>query len=334
MIHPSVKLFKTICFFLLSCFTAAIFSACQGQNVEQLSSDSQPIACYPVEHIAGKACVPNQIERLVTLDTVSFENVIALGLKPIGTVKREESGLYSPEQLADVANIGTSGEPNLESIVVLNPDLILGLDYQQALYEQAAQIAPTVLISFDHSGQWKEAFQKYSQILNREAAGQEVMEDYRERSQDLQQRLATTSPSPIKASVVRIYPDSINLYFRESFPGVVLQDAGLARPEFQNISATEAQQRYQNPIQASISLESLDQVDGDVLFLWTSENTAEADATAQQKLVELKNNPLWQSLKAVQAGKVYFVPNYWIGSGPIATNAILDDLSKHLVEDS
>ncbi|MGC1310554.1 MAG: iron-siderophore ABC transporter substrate-binding protein [Phormidesmis sp.] len=306
-------------------------SACQRQGAELTGSPSTD--CRPIEHIAGTTCVPDQIERLVTLDAVSFENAIALGLKPIGTVDRQTSALYTADQLADVVDIGKSGEPNLESIVALKPDLILGLDYQQTLYEQTSQIAPTVLISFEHSGQWKETFEAYSQVLGREAVGQQVMADYRERSQAFQQRLDTLSPSPIQASIVRIYPDSINLYFRESFPGVVLQDAGLARPKFQDISAAAAQQRYQNPIQAAISLESLAQADGDVLFVWTSENTAEANETAQKKLKDLRNDPLWQSLKVVQADNVHFVPSYWIGSGPIAANAILDDLEKYLVED-
>jgi iron complex transport system substrate-binding protein len=35
----------------------------------------------------------------------------------------------------------------------------------------------------------------------------------------------------------------------------------------------------------------------------------------------------------VQAGKVYEVPGYWIGRGPIAANEVLDDLSTYLLEE-
>jgi len=38
---------------------------------------------------------------------------------------------------------------------------------------------------------------------------------------------------------VRIYPDSINLYLRDSFVGTILADAGLPRPESQNLSANQ-----------------------------------------------------------------------------------------------
>ncbi|NJM98803.1 MAG: iron-siderophore ABC transporter substrate-binding protein [Phormidesmis sp. RL_2_1] len=332
--------FQIIFCFLVGSLLATGISACQRQATDSsidTSIDSQPTACHWVEHVAGKTCVPDQIQRLVTLDEVSFENAIALGLKPIATVENRRLDAYLTEdQLADVVDIGKSGEPSLESVLALKPDLILGLgEYYEGLYEQTTQIAPTVLLPFDHSGLWKEVFQTYAQAIDREEKGQQVMDAYQSRTQDFQQRLAALNPldsASFKVSVVRIYPDTINLYFRESFPGTVLQDAGLSRPNFQDISASEAQRRYQNPIQASISLESLDQVDADALFIWTAESTAESEQTAQQKLAELQANPLWKSLKVVQENKVYFVPGYWIGSGPLAANAILDDLFKYLVE--
>lgn len=50
-----------------------------------------------------------------------------------------------------------------------------------------------------------------------------------------------------------------------------------------------------------------------------------------QQLI-MKTNPLWQKLKAVQNNRVYLVPDYWIGSGILAANAIVDDLYKYLLD--
>lgn len=336
MMHFWFKPFRLILFFLLGTLIFGSLSACQRQSAEPISS-RQPTDCHWVDHTAGRTCVPDQIERLVTLDSTSFEAAIALGLKPIGTVVSQGLDTYLADQLADVADIGQAGEPNIESIVALKPDFILGLDHQQSAYEQLSQIAPTVLLPFDHSGQWKEVFASYSQVLNQETIRQQVMDDYQRRAQAFQQQLASQLPSDLasslQVSVVRMYPDSINLYFRESFPGTVLDDAGLARPTEQDISAAEAKSRYQNPIQASISLERLDYADGDAIFIWTAENTEEANQTAQKKLAELKADPLWQNLKAVQEDRIYSVPSYWIGSGPLAANGILDDLFKYLIKE-
>ncbi len=115
---------------------------------------------------------------------------------------------------------------------------------------------------------------------------------------------------------------------------MVLQDVGLARPAAQDIGATEAERRFDNPIQTSISRELLSQAGGDVIFIWTGENTPEGNQQAASQLQTLQQDPLWQKLTAVQAKRVSQVPNYWIGSGPIAANAVLDDLFKYLIEQS
>jgi len=128
-------------------FLLALLSAIAHQQLRYTVSKSPvPIACRPVIHAAGTACVPEQIKRLVTLDETSFEFAVALGLRPIGTGNTSRSKLYLQDQIATVENIGRAGEPNLERVLALKPDLILGLDYHDDIYAQAAQIAPTLLI--------------------------------------------------------------------------------------------------------------------------------------------------------------------------------------------
>jgi iron complex transport system substrate-binding protein len=304
--------------------------ACTGASNPAADND-----CRPISHVAGTTCVPDEIERVVTLDTVAFEYAIALGLKPVGTVATDRS-TYLHSQAKEAENIGQAGEPNLEKVLALKPDLILGLDFHQPIYPQASQIAPTVLLKFEHSGQWKEVFQTFSTVVNREAAREQVMTDYRGRLEEFKRRLTAkasdSGSTPPQVSVVRIYPDSINLYQRDSFPGTILQDAGLPRPPAQTLSAAEAQRTANNPIQTPVSRELLSRADGDVMFLWTGENTTEARQEAEKKLAELKADPLWQKLNAVQQNKVYQVPSYWIGSGPLAANRVMDDLFKYLVE--
>jgi iron complex transport system substrate-binding protein len=273
---------------------------------------------------------------------VTFEYAIAAGLSPVATTFSDLSH-HMEEETAKVKSIGTLGEPSLEKIVKLNPDLIVGLGFNQSAYSQTTLIAPTILFDYDHSGQWKLRFQEFANALNRAQVAEQVMADYKKRLKELRlkTRVAANTPSTTSAqdygrqlevSVIRVYPDSVSLYLRDSFSGTVLQDAGLARPPSQNIGAEEAKALYGNPIQTRISRELLHMADGDVIFVWTGESTAEGAASAQRNLDQLQHDPLWRQLRAVQAGRVYNVPSYWIGSGPIAANAILDDLSHHLVE--
>ncbi|MBW4642767.1 MAG: iron-siderophore ABC transporter substrate-binding protein [Goleter apudmare HA4340-LM2] len=307
--------------------TLIVTVACHRGGSLPVSDYTTNAACRQMEHAAGITCVPKKFERLVTLDDA--ENAIALGIKPLGAVISDFSS-YWQDKLTGVKNIGTIGEPNLESILALKPDLIAGYEYQQNIYPITSKIAPTVLFRFEHSGKWKEVFTNMSVALGKKEVGEKIMKNYYLRLQEFKQKIGSKL-SKIKVSVVRVYPNNINLYLRDSFCGTVLQDAGLSRPESQNFTASEAKKLFANPIQMSIGNELIEKADGDIIFIWTAENDAKGNQTAQKKLEQLKLSPLWKNLKAVKENKVYLVPSYWIGDGILAANLIIDDLFKYLV---
>jgi iron complex transport system substrate-binding protein len=309
--------------------TLFVTVACHRGGSLPVNYQSTNAACRQMEHAAGITCVPDKFERLVTLDGASLENAIALGIKPLGAVISDFSS-YWQDQLTGVKNIGTSGEPSLESILALKPDLIVGFEYQKDIYPITSKISPTVLLKFRHSGTWKEAFTNVSVALGKKEVGQQVMADYYRRLAEFKQKMGNKL-SKLKVSVVRVYPDKINLYLLDSFCGIVLQDAGLSRPESQNFTASEAKKLFNNQIQVSIGNELLEKADGDVIFVWTYENNAKGNRTANYQLEQLQASPLWRNLKAVKENKVYVVPSYWIGSGMLAANAIVDDLFKYLI---
>lgn len=307
--------------------TLFVTVACHRGGSLPVSDYTTNAACRQVEHIAGITCVPDKFERLVTLDDP--ENAIALGIKPLGAVISDISSHWQ-DKLTGIKNIGKIGEPSLESILSLKPDLIVGSEYHKKIYPITSKIAPTVLLKFRHSGTWKEVFTNVSVALGKKEVGQQVMADYYRRLAEFKQKMGNKL-SKLKVSVVRVYPDKINLYLLDSFCGIVLQDAGLSRPESQNFTASEAKKSFGNPIQVSIGNELLEKADGDVIFVWTYENNAKGNRTANYQLEQLQASPLWRNLKAVKENKVYVVPSYWIGSGMLAANAIVDDLFKYLI---
>lgn len=301
----------------------------------------QPLAvssnCRVVQHIAGESCIPQEPKRVVTLDGVSLEYALALGIQPIGSVL-DQLDEYLIERISGIENIGSAGAPNLEKILWLKPDLILGLDFHQTIYSEITKIAPAVLFEFEYSGRWKELFQTFSATLGKSQIAQQVLDRYYQRIDQFKQNQfkqnqfkRNNDHTSFNISIIRIDPISIYPYFQDSFCGVILQDVGLSRPPAQQLSAAEAQRKFGNPIQAAISKEQLEFVDGDVIFVWIGENTIEATQHAKAQLEKLKVDPLWQKLTAVQQNRVYHVSSDWIGSGPIAANRVIDDLFKYLV---
>ncbi|PIG94708.1 iron-siderophore ABC transporter substrate-binding protein [Gloeocapsopsis sp. IPPAS B-1203] len=281
--------------------------------------------CRVVEHAMGEACVPYYPQRVISLGDAA--NTIALGVKPVAGVFRGGFESLLGERITGIEQLPVV-DPSLETIAVLNPDLILAT-YHKAIYNQLTQIAPTVLASWETGSDWKKVFFKEAEALGRVDQAQQLMADYETRLAQFKAEMnIDETPSgenrsnQIKVSVVRIYPEAIAIYFKDSFCGSILEDAGLSRPPAQDREWDGQQQ---------LSKERIRDLDADVMFLWTYGYNAEIAQQVNTTLEKLKADPLWSQLKVVQQGKVYEVPSYWIGDSILAANAVLDDLFRYLV---
>lgn len=116
-------------------------------------------------------------------------------------------------------------------------------------------------------------------------------------------------------SIIRFRPGQVRLYLRSSYIGYILQDVGLPRPSSQD----------RDVFSAEISIEEMQQVDADYIFV-TGYDVEDSERET------FLNSPLWQTLAAVQNGRVIDVnDDTWIaGLGIQAANLVLDDLLAYL----
>lgn len=316
------RLYRSIFWFLLSIAVVIAIAACNNNTPTQPNSTLTE-NCRVIQHTMGETCVPLDPQRIVVLDSEMLEAAIALDKKPVGSPLEY---VTSPVPTEDIEDLGDVEAINLEKVLALKPDLILGFADLTAPYSQLSQIAPTVLVDFQHSGGWKERFAFVGEVLGKSEEVERVMANYYQRAKEFQQKM--TDSNETEVSVVRIYPTQINLYTKAGFPGTILEDAGLSRPPSQDLNLEETERLAGNPIQYTISEEVIDKADGDVVFV----AVGNWDDKIQEMLTSLTTDPLWAKLNAVEQGKVYEVGDYWIGTGVIAANAVLDDLFKYLVE--
>jgi iron complex transport system substrate-binding protein len=258
-----------------------------------------------------------------------LDDALSLGVKPIGSDGVEQYRSYLEERVDGIEDIGGNNAPSVEKILALKPDLILAEDYAAANYNALSNIAPTVVIPFEHSGQWKDVFMHYAEALSKTAEAEAVMDNYYARLEEFQRQMERAAETEV--SIVRVYPTHVSLYLKDSFCGTIVADAGLSRPPSQNLTASEAKTLFGNQIQYEISREKISDVDGDAIFLWTYGHQNDIAQQAQTEKEKLQADPLWSTLTAVQQKRVYEVSGYWIGNGPIAANAVIDDLFKYLV---
>ncbi|NJN73581.1 MAG: ABC transporter substrate-binding protein, partial [Limnothrix sp. RL_2_0] len=131
-----------------------------------------------VEHAMGETTVPEEPQRVVILTNEGTDMLLALGVTPVGAVQSWQGDPYYDylgDQLDNVPTVGDELKPNLESIVALKPDLIIGSKVrQQGIYKKLKAIAPTIF-SETIGETWKDNLKLYAEAVNREAEATSLM---------------------------------------------------------------------------------------------------------------------------------------------------------------
>ncbi|MET8327646.1 iron-siderophore ABC transporter substrate-binding protein [Streptomyces sp. NPDC005181] len=269
-------------------------------------------------HAMGTTELKSAPKRVVVLDVGEFDNVVSLGVKPVGYAPSEGDAAipsYLKKDAGNPKNVGTINNLNLEAIAGLKPDLILGSQLRAAdKYDQLSKIAPTVF-SIRPGFTWKENYLLNAAALDRTAKAKSELDAYEKNAAKLGEDIGPDKPT---ISMVRYLPDRIRLYAKASFIGTILEDAGLPRPKNQQI----------NDLAAEISPEKIDEADADWIF------TGVYGDPKATKRDTARSNPLWKNLKAVKEGRAKDVPDetWYLGLGVTAANLVLDDLRADLVK--
>ncbi|WP_290437469.1 ABC transporter substrate-binding protein [Aeromonas caviae] len=137
--------------------------------------------------------VPAQPKRVVVLSEIDLDSALTLGLQPVGTVNgRGQSTL--PRYLLDkagkeIAVVGDLDNPNLETLIDLEPDLILTGQTKPELLALLKEIAPTV-VTGNWGEPWKTVFGRSADAMNRGAEAKAFLTRYEARLAEARSKLA------------------------------------------------------------------------------------------------------------------------------------------------
>lgn len=318
------RIIRWIRLFVFALIAVAFVSACMENRWDTAPTDGDT-NCRAIEHVMGEACVPNQPQRVVVLhDYLALDAVVALGIQPVGAVGIYQGSSPFPPWLNDkmggVEVVGTAQQPSLEKILQLDPDLIITLEGEghDRLDDRLSQIAPTVVVPSERQIFPEVRF--LGEVFDRADRAQALIDKYERRLQELRQAMGDRIDE-LEVSLIRFLPEGVRIEGNSYNVGKILKDAGFRRPPAQQI---------QRPIM--VSLESIEKIDGDVIFANTLSSPKLQD-NANQTLKRYQQHPLWSKLKAVRNDRVYYVdPELWSGNGILWTYEIIDDLFKYLVE--
>ncbi|WP_433175471.1 ABC transporter substrate-binding protein [Actinoallomurus sp. CA-150999] len=292
--------------------------ASAAEKTAAMGTDAKP-GQWPrtITHAMGRTVIKAQPKRVVVLDVGELDNVVSLGIKPVGLAPTEgspELPSYLKNDAGTPKNVGTINSLNLEAIAALKPDLILGSQLRAAdSYDELSKIAPTVF-SIRPGFTWKENYLLNAAALDRTAQAKAKLAEYDKKAKALGAKLGAKKPT---VSMVRFMPNGVvRLYANASFIGTILKDVGIPRPKNQDV----------NELAAEVSAENIDKADADYIFTGVYGDPKATDKSKAQ------SNPLWKNLKAVKDGHAYDVPDetWYLGLGVTAADSVLNDLQKYL----
>lgn len=263
-------------------------------------------------HALGDTCIPVSPQRVVVLDTGELDNALALNAPIVGAPVADALAYqgYLNGQLDGITDTGAISTPNLEVILELAPDLILGSKQRhEAIYEQLSAIAPTVFVE-SLRVPWQSNFAIHADALGKTIEAEALLAAYDAQIADLQALLGDELDTTT-ISIIRFRPGQVRLYLKSSYIGYILQDIGLPRPESQD----------EDVFSAEISIEEMQLADADYIFV-TGYDVEDSERET------FLTSPLWQTLSAVQNGRVLDVnDDHWIaGLGVQAAQLVLADL--------
>ncbi|GED54769.1 MULTISPECIES: ABC transporter substrate-binding protein [Brevibacillus] len=335
MFQRTYKGTKGKMFFSVLMALLLIVTGCGGQQAEQKPADqTQPAGQttgnasggsdkeYVVKHAMGETPIKGTPQRVVVLTAQGVETLVKLGVKPVGAVGSftDPTQFYEPVKphLEGTKVVGSESQPNLEAIMALKPDLILGMKFRhEKIYEQLKAIAPTVFVE-EPRGDWKENFMLYAEALNKKAEGEQVIADWNKRVEDF--KVKAGDKLNTKVSIVRFMPGRVRIYYKDTFLGTILKDLGVARP------ASQDQDKFAD----EVTKERIPEMDGDIMFYFSYET---GDGQASKLEQEWTNDSLWKNLNVVKNNKAFKVDDVvWNTSGGvICANMVLDELEKYII---
>lgn len=286
--------------------------------------EAETLTCEAGLRAFAGVCIPQDPQRVVTITDSDLDATLALGITPVG-VTTGRGQMTPPRYLAEVIPaesqvVGAFFSPNLETLLTLEPDLILAAGLQdEALLSQLNAIAPTVN-TYVNGYDWVTHFETTAEALNRQAEAEAFLADYAARITDLQ----TTLGDQLEAEfiVARWSAEGPQVMAPITFVSAVLFDLGLTSPT--DLPNLEAGHAHTSPL----SLEMLSLIDVD----WAFVGTLQSEGDAVTALTEALENPLLQALDVVKNERLIVVDgSLWTSSGgPLAVMQVLGDVEAAL----
>ncbi|MEL6526346.1 MAG: ABC transporter substrate-binding protein, partial [Chloroflexota bacterium] len=167
-----------------------------------------------ISHHFGETTFPRNPERVIS-ETITAEILLSLEVEMLAYVAPPGRELPIMEELSPETIVVPAIEgPNLEAILQLEPDLIIGAAFwgmDQDLYEQMSAIAPTIPLTAAITFYWDDGARQIATLFDQDERAEEIINDYNERVAELRARVTPVFGDETVSPLI-FFGDSANLY--------------------------------------------------------------------------------------------------------------------------
>ncbi|SHM94658.1 ABC transporter substrate-binding protein [Gracilibacillus kekensis] len=306
----------------------------QEQNQEQANeSETSEETSITVSDVYGEQTFHEVPERIVVLEWVYAENLLALDVQPVGMADIE--GYHDwvniePEVGEDVEDVGTRQEPNLEAIQALEPDVIITANFRhEAIMDSLKEIAPTLAYnSYPEEGegtQYEEmesTFKEMAKLVQKEDKADQLLADLDQTYSDIETEIDEAGVDNTDFVLAQAYSSDnspvIRLFKDNAMATEIMTKIGL-----ENAYESEGFQVYGFD---ETSVESLQTAQNAQFFYIVQED----DNIFSNQLA---GNPAWEELAFVKEESTYQLPgDTWTFGGPLSAGVFANQIKEALIQ--
>ncbi|MFJ9211589.1 ABC transporter substrate-binding protein [Streptomyces sp. NPDC102264] len=305
--------------------TAAITLVGCGTS-EAPKEDSASGSALTITDARGKkVTLDGPAERVVGTEWNVVESLVTLGVEPVGVadVKGYQAYDTAAPLTGDVKDIGTRGEPSVDTVAALEPDLIVATDDLPAsAVTQLSRVAPLIVVRAADAGRQIEQMTNNVNLIAK-ATGTEdrartEIAAFREKIAQGKKELTAAGLDGEKVAFADGWKEGSQVSVRPYVKGSLITDIntelGLVSPW-----TMKGDKGYGL---AATDVEGLTEI-GDAQFVYIANTADNGDPFAEG----LKDNAVWKSLPFVKKDNVHRLPDgIWMFGGTASMTQYVDAL--------
>ena len=241
--------------------------------------------------------VPKDPQKIAVLSNSVLSMLYAVDGKAISRVNTTDS---LPSEIEALPALGQTANINMEQLLGLNPDLVLGLENQHKKYEAQLQSSkiPTVLINYDGIKDNVPLLTFLGELTNHQDKAKTVIATYENNIAKVKD--AVKGQQPARVAVLRATGKGVTAETDASITASMVKELGITNVVTSHLDKTTTDKTV------PYSLETLAADDPDIIFVVTMGKEEEITKAMKKAMTD---NPAWANLKAVQNNRVVYLPS-------------------------